>query len=374
MEQLPVSCIFSGDVFSSVRYGGIYDSICLLSEQFIKMNVRSEFYGLQTLSKVDIPSTSRWLPIVSSSTTFKNLSLRYSPYLLEPLAIARHQRAGLRPVVHRTFHSKPPSNRRAPSIVEVPDLIPDRWLPKSVENKNWLEKKTTAILSADHIIAHTNYVKNQLIDQLGISDSEISVISLAPSTRINPSRPSVKDLGRYILFVGHRTSHKNFKTLVQAFSYLSRLDRGLRLVAYGGSNPSAEDLSTIAEMNLRDRVIFLTDSEHDLRNLYSNALVFVYPSLDEGFGIPPLEAMAERCVVASSSAGPMREVLGDAAIYFNPQDANEMSQVIQKAIEDNVLRSSLLNAGMIQTSKYSYEKAAVEHLAVYSSVANSWYE
>jgi glycosyltransferase involved in cell wall biosynthesis len=70
----------------------------------------------------------------------------------------------------------------------------------------------------------------------------------------------------------------------------------------------------------------------------------------------------------------MREVLGDAAIYFDPQDVNDMSRAIQKAIEDNVLRSSLLNEGTVQTSKYSYEKAAVAHLEVYSSVANSWYE
>lgn len=369
-----MSCIFSGDVFSSLKYGGLYDSICLLSEQFTKMHVQNEYYGLQALTKVEILSSSKLFPIVSSSTTLKNLSIQYSPYLLEPLAVSRHRRRGLRPIVHRTFHSVPPSNRKAPSIVQVADLIPDRWLPKTVENQNWLRKKNSAILKADHVIVHTNYVKNELVEILGIGESDISVISLAPSTRKIARNQKRNNYGRYILFVGNRNDHKNFNNLIQAFLCLSREDKSLSLIAYGGSLPSREEVAEISNLNLSNRITFISDSDSDVQTLYANALVFVYPSYDEGFGIPPLEAMTERCVVASSSAGPMREVLGDAAIYFDPQDVNDMSQAIQKAIEDNVLRSSLLNEGTVQTSKYSYEKAAVAHLEVYSSVANSWYE
>ena len=369
-----MSCIFSGDVFSSLKYGGLYDSICLLSEQFTKMNVLNEYYGLQALTKVEILSSSKLFPVVSSSTTLKNLSIQYSPYLLEPLAVSRHRRKGLRPIVHRTFHSMPPNNRKAPSIVQVADLIPDRWLPKTDENQNWLRKKNAAIMKADHVIVHTNYVKNQLVEILEIGESNISVISLAPSTRKIARNQNLNSYGRYILFVGNRNDHKNFNNLIQAFFCLSREDKDLNLIAYGGSLPSAEETAEISNLNLSNRITFISDADLDVQTLYANALVFVYPSLDEGFGIPPLEAMAERCVVASSSAGPLREVLGDAAIYFDPQDVNEMSRAIQKAIEDNVIRSSLINAGTIQTSKYSYEKAAVEHLAVYSSVANSWYE
>jgi glycosyltransferase involved in cell wall biosynthesis len=105
--------------------------------------------------------------------------------------------------------------------------------------------------------------------------------------------------------------------------------------------------------------------EQELDNLYKNASLFVFPSLYEGFGLPPLEAMKRGIPVASSNATCLPEILGDAAIYFNPSNVDDMVEKIKRALVDRELRERLIKKGFEQIQKYSWQKMARETLEIY---------
>ena len=109
---------------------------------------------------------------------------------------------------------------------------------------------------------------------------------------------------------------------------------------------------------------FVPDEE--LKILYQNALAYIFPSMYEGFGLPPLEAMARGVPVVSSSATSLPEILGEAALYFNPLDVNDMAEKIKKALLDEGLRNNLIEKGFEQIKKYSWQKMAEETLKIYS--------
>lgn len=146
----------------------------------------------------------------------------------------------------------------------------------------------------------------------------------------------------YILYVGNDYPHKNLKRLKLAFK-------------------------KVVEDGLDYQLILITKfvSEQELDNLYRNASLFVSPSLSEGFGLPPLEAMARGVPVVSSNATSLPEILGDAALYFNPLDINDMAEKIKKALTEENLRKKLIEKGFEQIKKYSWRKMAEETLKAY---------
>jgi len=148
----------------------------------------------------------------------------------------------------------------------------------------------------------------------------------------------------YILYVGNAYPHKNLKRLNLAFEKL------------------------VKEHNLDYELILITEfvSEEELDNLYKNAALFAFPSLCEGFGLPPLEAMARGVPVVSSNATSLPEILGDAALYFDPLDVDDIAEKIKKALTDENLRKKLIEKGLEQVKKYSWQKMAEETLELYS--------
>jgi len=144
----------------------------------------------------------------------------------------------------------------------------------------------------------------------------------------------------YILYVGNDYPHKNLTRLKAAFK----------------------------KLDIDCELVLITDfvDENELDRLYKHASLYVFPSLSEGFGLPPLEAMARRVPVAASGATCLPEVLEDAAIYFNPLDVDDIANTIQKVLGNDNLKKELIQKGLEQVKKYSWEKMAVETLAVYS--------
>ena len=147
----------------------------------------------------------------------------------------------------------------------------------------------------------------------------------------------------YILYVGNDYPHKNLKRLNLAFK-------------------------KVVEDGLDYKLTLITEfvSEQELDNLYRNASLFVFPSLSEGFGLPPLEAMARGVPVASSNATCLPEILGDAAIYFNPLDIDDMAEKIKIILSDDRIKKALIQKGLEQIKKYSWQKMAEETLKIYS--------
>lgn len=146
----------------------------------------------------------------------------------------------------------------------------------------------------------------------------------------------------YILYVGNDYPHKNLKRLKLAFEKLK-------------------------QDGLDYELVLITEfvSEQELDNLYKNASLFVFPSLSEGFGLPPLEAMARGVPVVSSNATCLPEILGDAAVYFNPLDIDDMARVIKETLLSDRVQKILIAKGFEQAKKYDWKQMAARTLDLY---------
>jgi len=149
----------------------------------------------------------------------------------------------------------------------------------------------------------------------------------------------------YILYVGNDYPHKNLERLKLTYAKLK-------------------------EWGLDYELILITKfvSEQELDNLYKNASLFVFPSLYEGFGLPPLEAMKRGVPVVSSNASCLPEILGNAVLYFNPLNVDDIAEKIKNALTNRELREYLIQKGFEQVKKYSWQKMARETLEIYKLI------
>jgi alpha-1,3-rhamnosyl/mannosyltransferase len=189
---------------------------------------------------------------------------------------------------------------------------------------------------------------------------------------------------RFVLYLGSNKPHKNLVRLVEAWFQVSRskfqvattsdVKRGtwnLKLVLAGHWDPRyPQAQQRAAELRLEDSVRFLGDvSEADLPALYNLATIFAFPSLYEGFGLPPLEAMACGTPVACANTSSLPEVVGDAALLFDPLDVEGMAATIAQTLSDASLRAALRARGLARARLFSWERTAKETLMAYREAA-----
>lgn len=165
--------------------------------------------------------------------------------------------------------------------------------------------------------------------------------------------------GRFVLAVSNRSPHKNFEAISKALRVLGPVDFDVAIA--GGHSPKVFEDATVSHSRIK-LLGHVSDSE--LRALYENAALFVFPSLYEGFGIPPLEAMALGCPVIASNAASMPEVCGDAAIYVHPDDTGALATAIRRLMDDPEERQRMRIRGRAQAAKHSWDNAARLNLDV----------
>lgn len=176
--------------------------------------------------------------------------------------------------------------------------------------------------------------------------------------------------GSYLLYVGNAFPHKNLKRLIKAFEVLSSSHPALKLVLVGKIDDFYKSFQLLCqELGIEKSVIFTGRvSDEELKRLYQNALIYVFPSLCEGFGLPGLEAMSNGLPVVSSDSSCLPEIYGDAALYFNPNNTEEMVKAMSELIHNQDLRDSLIKRGYNRIKKFSWQKCAQETLEIYNSV------
>ncbi|MBT8060266.1 MAG: glycosyltransferase family 4 protein, partial [Gammaproteobacteria bacterium] len=185
------------------------------------------------------------------------------------------------------------------------------------------------------------------------------------------ARPPERGSGRpYLLYVGQRDGYKNFGRLLRTWAGDSVLLGEFDLLCFGGGPWSTEERAEIGRLSLPDgRLIQAHGEDAVLVGLYQNAAAFVYPSMYEGFGIPPLEAMSQGCPVLSSNVSSMPEVLGDAAEYFPPEDRDALREALHRVLGDSERRSELQARGRERAARFTWRRCAEETLAAYRVLA-----
>jgi glycosyltransferase involved in cell wall biosynthesis len=242
----------------------------------------------------------------------------------------------------------------------------------------WVIKK--ACQNAQHIIAISEATKQDIVNMLQIDPDKIAVVYLAVADRYKPTSDSsqVAEIKRkfniskpYFLYVGQWRQHKNVARLIRAFHLLRRrYNLDYQLVLAGKVDRQCpEVLATINQLNLQAEVIltgYVPDA--DLPLLYNGADAFVFPSLYEGFGLPPLEAMACGAPVVASRVSCMPEILGEAAHYFDPLSVEDMAKAMVEIAKNYTLRQTLRTLGFKQVKKYSFSQMAQQTLAIYRQI------
>jgi Glycosyltransferase len=207
-----------------------------------------------------------------------------------------------------------------PFVVTVHDMIPELFPTEFKGARKTLAYKKKVILRADYIISVSDNTKRDLIDLYGIDGKKVKVIYHGnPLENVNPSK--VDDLpGKYLLFVGGRQGYKNFTFFLESISPILRRDKSLFLVCAGGGPFSSSEKIFISRLGIERQVVqigFKDDSE--LAYIYKKALVYVLPSLYEGFGLTALEAFSMGCPVVASNTSSIPEVCGKSCDVYNSE-------------------------------------------------------
>lgn len=238
----------------------------------------------------------------------------------------------------------------------------------------------SAVRRAKKIIAVSQYTKEDIINKFGVDKEKVVVTLLGlTETFFQPQKNNQEVLKKYnirrpfVLYVGNAYPHKNLELLIRVFSKLSERQKDIQLVMVGKTDYFYKRLKEYAKnYNSDGRKIIFTDfvADEDLSFLYRQALIYVFPSLYEGFGLPPLEAMSQGCPVLSSNESCLPEILGEAADYFNPKDENEMLGKIEDLMADDIKRERLINKGKVRIQNYSWSRCAKETLVLYNQAKN----
>jgi glycosyltransferase involved in cell wall biosynthesis len=232
----------------------------------------------------------------------------------------------------------------------------------------WLNKRAANRSVA--LITPTEFVKQDVVNYTGVSPDKITV-TLESADELPKGAEPVPGLEnvRFIMYVGRPTPHKNLARLIDAFVLLRQKHPDLNLVLAGKKDAMYKIHERRVEEQGIEGVVF-TDfiSDAQLRWLYEHTAAYCFPSLSEGFGLPPLEAALHGAPLVCSNATCIPEVCGDAAHYFNPLDVTEMADKINDVLTDDKLRQDLIQKGRVQVAKFSWKRMAQQTLDVYKKV------
>ena len=223
------------------------------------------------------------------------------------------------------------------------------------------------------IITPSEFVKNDLAKFARINSRKI-VVTYEGSDKISEASEPITELQdkKFIFYIGRPTPHKNLYRLITSFAELKKDNPDLILVLAGKKDANYKKIAKWVEDKAIEDVVFTGFiSDGQLRWMYENTQAYVFPSLSEGFGLPGLEAMRHGAPVISSNATCLPEIYGDAAVYFDPMDVEDMTLKINSVLKSSVKAKNLVEKGFEQVKNYSWKKMAQETLDIYNLILNS---
>ena len=271
-----------------------------------------------------------------------------------------------------------------PVVCTIHDLIPlvhPEFIPRSLKVRLLPVFRAWARHAARRsaaVITDSAHSRGDILRLLGAGPDRVHVVPLAPTLDVTgaplaPAHAAVLREGRYLLYVGRHDPYKGLSHLFHAFAG-ARRDGGLAGVqlAVAGKRDARYGHETLAaSLGIAEDVIFLDYvASRDLSALYAHALAYVHPSLYEGFGLPPLDAMRHGVPVCCSDRSSLPEVVGDAALLFDPDDGKAFSDALREIAENATLRSDLIQNGRRQVERFSWNQSASRSVELYMHCLN----
>ena len=265
-------------------------------------------------------------------------------------------------------------------IVTIHDLRPftDYWDRSYVKKRvyEWYFKRV--IKNTNKIITDSKHIREEILKNFPKNEFKIKVIYPFIDDKFldkvnNKNQYKKIVTGDYILFVGSRKKHKNLSQLIYAFNSIKDSFPNLKL-AIAGKKDSKEDAVDLLKekLNIKDRLIeIISPSDEKILCLYRYAKAFVFPSLYEGFGLPPLEAMAYGIPVIVSNIPVLKEICGDAAYFVDPFSSESIAQGVYKVLNDSSLRESLIKRGEKRINNFNPDKIINQYIKLYKEILNA---
>jgi glycosyltransferase involved in cell wall biosynthesis len=346
------------------------DNVNLINRSYYKPTRPNYIYKLPDpgdwLFKGFFPGKGRIYNIVKNYYEKKRHGILETNNTLVNNYLTRNQVQVFHPTYFDNYFMETIVKCNKPYIITIYDLIHEKFMGLFSREDMVLKNRFELCSKAACIIAISESTKNDLIEIYNINPKKIKVIHLASSLDSSFLVP-IKDfpLKDYILYIGDRWYYKNFRNFLYSVTPIIKKHRVI--VVCAGSKPfTQKEIQLMDFLGIRGKVVYIPISnDGNLSWLYSNARLFVFPSLYEGFGIPLLEAMSLNCPVACSNTSSFPEVVGDAARVFDPWNVESMTDAIQKVFESNTLRNQLINKGKERIKLFSWEKCGEEHLKIY---------
>ena len=276
-------------------------------------------------------------------------------------------------LAHPTYYSlltrRELRSYQRPVVLTVWDMIHELFPQYFADSEEVALQKRKAIEAAQAIICISHNTKKDLLERYALPADRVSVTHLASEIdeRLShglepvPERP-------YFIYVGARLGYKNFARLLEAFSNIASQRPEVQLVTVGAPFSPAE-ARAIADHKLLERVSTYNQiSDAHLAKLYRCSLALIYPSLYEGFGIPPLEAMMCGTAVIAANSSSLPEVIGDAGLLFNPQSTDDLADLLLLVIDDPTERERLIERGRMRAQAFSWNQTAAQTHNIYRSV------
>ena len=275
-------------------------------------------------------------------------------------------------ILHETYYSyKSQAPASVPSVLTVYDMIHERFANWFSQNDDTARRKAAAVSRASHVICISENTRRDLLELYDLDPNKVSVVHLGYDL-LNAGPHSVEMASAlhkslpYLLYVGERDGYKNFKALLRAYASSAWLSGNFRIICFGGRPFRADELDLFCELSIKpSQIEQVVGSDNMLAVYYQNAAAFVYPSLYEGFGIPPLEAMALGCPVVCSKSSSVPEVVGDAGEYFDPQHIESIRTSVEAVLQSTERRAELIRKGFKKCAEFSWDRCASETLEIY---------
>jgi glycosyltransferase involved in cell wall biosynthesis len=361
--------LYDHQVFYQQRFGGISRIFFELIKAFQENEDISVTTSILFSKNYYLNSSG----IIPSRPFLKSNKIEKSnfEYILNQLNSIYQIRKGDFDIFHPTNYNPYFLNKlgNKPFVLTVLDMIHEKYPHFFPKTDTVAIRKKILAEKATRIISISENTKKDLIELLNIDSNKIDVIHLGNSMTLNRGLIELEiEQNNYILFVGYRDNYKNFTLFIEAISGLLHEKTDLSVICIGGGAFNDSEFNIFSKNKIQNKVSQINLSDDELAIYYNRALMFVFPSLYEGFGIPILEAFACNCPVVCSNSSSLPEVAGDAALYFDPVKKDSIQDAVSKLIDNEEIKSELIQRGRERLNHFSWIKTAQMTKNVYENI------
>lgn len=360
--------IYDNEIFLIQKYGGATRYFYELIKRMPMYDVDVILYMGWFINEYGLEKYEKHFSVFSGTKIkhipkTKLLSIKMQKPLFERFALKQEF-----DILHQTYYADINIPKVFKRVITVHDFTHEKLSGNFSKLDKTADLKRRAIEKSDGIICVSESTLNDLSEMYNIKGKRVKVIYHGNSLKHDVTEePFVK--GNYILFVGDRRGYKNFGILIELFNCNAQLRNEYKLVCCGGGVFTKKESEMISKSKLTSNFIQIEARDKKIANLYSYADAFVYPSKYEGFGIPIIEAMYNKCPVIASNVSSLPEIGGNCALYFNPESVEDLNSKINLILNDKKLVTELKQKGFQREKEFSWDKCAKETFEFYKEVA-----